>query len=113
MANGVCETVSSFQTCTLQGTRNYQQKKLRLFSALGCIKFVAMDILGPLPETEPGKRHVIVLTDPYTKLERTIVATTVALTNIATVFVDNRVISYLIPTIFVDQQPSEICIEVL
>jgi hypothetical protein len=61
---------------------------LCLFPPSGPMEFVAMDLLGPLPVTPRGNRHVLVLTDRFTKLViavdlRNIRASTVALAYIA------------------------------
>ena len=38
------------------------QKDLKLLPASGLLEFVAMDLLGPLPKTAHGNRHVLVMT---------------------------------------------------
>lgn len=98
MSSDAYTMVADCQSCTAQGTRNLRPKKFRLFSAAGPLQFVAMDILDPLSKTKPYNQHVIVLTDRYTRLTRTMPATTLTPTNAATVFVDNWVIPYGILT---------------
>lgn len=57
-----------------------------------------MDILCPLPKTKSGSKHLVVLTEQYTNLIRAIPVFTVIGTSTATVYFNNWVIPYGIPT---------------
>ena len=48
------------------------QNDLKLFPAAGPPDIVAMDLFGPLPKMAHGNRHVLVRTDRFTKLTRSI-----------------------------------------
>ena len=48
------------------------QKDLKLFPAAGPLEFVAMDLLRPLLKTAHGNQHVLVITDRFSKLTRSI-----------------------------------------
>ncbi|CDF39905.1 unnamed protein product [Chondrus crispus] len=73
MANDAFSTVRNCASCAApRGTLVRHQKDLKLFPAAGPLDFVAMDLLGPLPKTAHGNRHVLVMTDRFTKLTRSI-----------------------------------------
>lgn len=90
-------TLADRQSCAAQGTRTLHQEQLHLLSAAGLLKFLAMQIPGPLRKTKSGTQHVIILTDLYIKLPRAIPVTPVTSSSATTLFVDNRVILYGIP----------------
>jgi transposase InsO family protein len=46
--------------------------QLKLFPSSGPLEFVAIDILGPLPKTNQGHQYLLVISDRFTKLVRTI-----------------------------------------
>ena len=70
------------------------QKGLKLFPAAGPLPVVAMDLLGPLPKTAHGNRHVPVMTDRFTKLTCSIPLRTTTASVTANSFLDNWVYVY-------------------
>jgi hypothetical protein len=71
-------------------TRLLTQRKttyLKLFPPPAPLEFVAMDILGPLPETKVGKRFLLVMVDRFSKLTWTVPLRTIVGTEVAKVFV--------------------------
>ena len=56
-----------------------------------------MDLLGPLPKTAHGNRHVLVMTDRFTKLIRSIPLRTTTASVVANAFLDNFVYVYGAP----------------
>jgi transposase InsO family protein len=73
MYNDVEETV---RQCTPCLKNRVQEKKrvivMKLFRANEPLEFVAIDILGPLPKTVHGNRFLLVISDRFSKLTRTI-----------------------------------------
>ena len=62
---------------------------MKLFPAAGSLAFVAMDLLGPLPKTEHGNKFVLVITDRFSKLTRSIAVRTTNAAVVANAFSDN------------------------
>ena len=62
--------------CTLCAKERISLRKhaslLKLFPAETPLDFVAIDILGPLPRTSKGHRFLLVITDRYSKLVKTV-----------------------------------------
>lgn len=46
--------------------------RLKLFPASRHYEAIAVDVLGPLPRTWPGKHFLLVITDPFTKQTKVI-----------------------------------------
>ena len=98
MANDAYQTVRNCASCAAtRGTRVRHQKDLKLFPAAGPLEFVAMDLLGPLPKTTHGNRHVLVMTDRFTKLTRSIPLRTTTASVVASAFLDHWVYPYGAP----------------
>lgn len=74
-------------------SRDHKQK-LQLFSAAGPFEFVANGIIGPPLRTVTGYQHVIIITDSLLKLTRAIPTVRGDSTEIATIFLSNRVRPY-------------------
>ena len=73
------------------------QKDLKLFTAAGTLDFVVMNPLSPLSKTAQGNRHVLVMTDRFTKLTRSIPLRTTTAAVVANAFLDNWVYVYGAP----------------
>ena len=56
-----------------------------------------MDLLGPLPKTAHGNQHVLVITDRFSKLTRSIPLRTTTASVVANAFLDNWVYVYGVP----------------
>lgn len=94
VANKAYKAVANGQLCAAQGTKNCHQNKLFLFPASRPLELVVIEILGPLTKKKYGNYHVVILTDRWNTLTRTIPVPIIASTNAATVFIDNWVIPY-------------------
>ncbi|CDF40922.1 unnamed protein product [Chondrus crispus] len=98
MANDAFSTVRNCASCAAtRRTLVRHQKDLKLFPAAGPLDFVAMDLLGPLLKTAHGNRHVLVMTDRFTKLTRSIPLRTTTASVVANAFLDNWVYVYGAP----------------
>lgn len=62
------------------------------------MEFVAIDILGLLPRTLDGNQLVQVMTDRFPKLTRVVSRSRTALSRLASLSMDDRIIPYDIPT---------------
>jgi hypothetical protein len=56
-----------------------------------------MDILGPLPKTDHGNRLLLVITDRFSKLTRTVPLRTITALVVAKAFCENWVFAYGAP----------------
>ena len=66
-------TVRNFVSCARNRIKLQRKSKaLRLFPANGPLEYVSIDILGPLVRTRRGNRFLLVISDRYTKLTRTV-----------------------------------------
>ena len=98
MANDAFSTVRNCASCAAARRALVRhQKDLKLFPAAEPLDFVAMDLLGPLPKTAHGNRHVLVMTDQFTKLTRRILLRTTTASVVANAFLDNWVYVYSAP----------------
>ena len=89
-ANDAFSTVQNCASRTgTRGTLVRHQKDLKLFPAAGPLDFAAMDLLGPLPNTTHGNRHLLVMTVQFTKLTRNISLRTTTASVVANAFPDN------------------------
>ena len=67
---------------------------MKLFPATKPLEFVAIDILGPLVRSRNGFRYLLVITDRFTKLTRTVPIRNMTALTIAKAFVENWVYPY-------------------
>lgn len=59
------------------------------FLQRGPLKFVAVDIVGPLPKTKTSDKFIVVTTDRYLSLTRAIPTKKTTTTDVARIFVEN------------------------
>ena len=58
----------SCDTCAQNKPGPHRKKaKLKQFRAGGPMEIIAMDIMGPLPETDKGNKYILVISDYFTK----------------------------------------------
>ena len=69
-------------------------KEMKLFTPKAPLEFVAIDILGELITTKRGNRYILVISDRYSKLVRTIPLKKMTAANIAQAFVHHWVFVY-------------------
>jgi hypothetical protein len=95
MVEDVYETVRQCDTCARNRiSERTHTNKLKLFPAKGPIESVAMDILGPLPRTKHGNRFLLVISDRFSKVTKTVPLRTVTALSVARAFCDHWVYSY-------------------
>ena len=70
------------------------QKELRLFPASSPLEFVAIDLLGELIKTPRGNRFLLVISDRFSKLVRTVPMKTITAEAVAKAFVTHWVMAY-------------------
>lgn len=64
MANGFFDTLRDCQSSSIaRGSLTKLQKHFSLFPAIGTFKSVAMDILGPLPNTKSVNCFIVLISD--------------------------------------------------
>ena len=107
MASDAFSTVRNCTSCTAtRRTLVKNQKDLKLIPAAGLLAFVAMDLPGPLPKTAHGNQHVLVITDRFTKLTRSIPLRTATASVVGNAFLDNWVYVYGAPRyVLIDNVP--------
>jgi hypothetical protein len=87
MVEGVYETVRMCDTCARNRiSERTHTNKLKLFPAKGPLEFMAMDILGPLPRTKHGNRFLLVISDRFSKVTKTVPLRTVTALSVARAF---------------------------
>jgi Integrase zinc binding domain len=89
------DAVHSCEQCT----RNSDQErthvnKMQLFTAHEPLEFVAIAILGPLPKRAHGNRFLLVISDFFSKITRTISMRTTTALAVAKAFCTHWVFSY-------------------
>ena len=98
MASDVAETVRNCTTCAKNRVKERKRTSfLKLFPANGPLEYVSMDILGPLPKTDHGNRFLLVITDRFSKLTRTVPLRTITAMVVAKAFCESWVFSYGAP----------------
>jgi transposase InsO family protein len=98
MAADVAETVRSCTTCAKNRIKERNRTSfLKLFPASAPLEYVAIDILGPLPKTGHGNRFLLVMTDRFSKLTRTVPLRTTTALVCARAFCDHWVYTYGAP----------------
>ena len=80
---------------------------MRLFPATRPLEYVAMDILGPLPRTKHGMRFILVITDRFTKLTKTVALRTITSLAVARAFCRAWVFNYGIPKILLTDNGTQ------
>lgn len=108
MANDVYDTVDQCGSGACNRKHYRHKRSLQLSSASVPLIFVAMDILGPLPETTSGNQYVVVLTDCYSKLIQAIPTSKKASAHIANIFLDQLIILYGIPSFILMHNGSQL-----
>jgi Integrase zinc binding domain len=92
------EVEETVRHCTVCAKNCVTERKrtsfLKLFPASRTLEFVAMDILSPLPKTEHGNRFLLVISDRFSKLTRTVPLLTLTALGVAKAFCDAWVFSY-------------------
>jgi Integrase zinc binding domain len=93
MSADVAETVRQCAVCA-KNRIFYERKRtsfLKLFPASEPLEYVYLHILGPLTKTEHGNRFLLVITDRFSKLTRTVPLRTISALVVAKVFCENLV----------------------
>ena len=89
------------ENCTACSKNRMKEQRnvypMRLFPATKPLEYVAMDILGPLPRTKHGMRFILVITDRFTKLTKTVPLRTITSLAVARAFCRDWVFSYGTP----------------
>jgi transposase InsO family protein len=90
IAEDVYDTVSQCDLCARnQISEKRKPNPLKLFPASGPLESVAMDILGPLPRKIHGNRYLLVISDRYSKVTKTVLLRTVTALSNARAFCDH------------------------
>ena len=92
------EIEDAVRSCEQCARNNVQERSrvnnMQLFTAQEPLEFVAIDILGPLPKTAHGNRFLLVISDRFSKLTRTIPMRTTTALAVAKAFCTHWVFSY-------------------
>ena len=82
-------------------------KKMKLFPASGPLEFVAIDILGELIRTPRRNRYLLVISDRYSKLVRTVPLKKISAIEVAKAFVHHWVFVYGPPALLLSDNGSQ------
>ena len=92
MALDCCAVAKNCTTCACERVQlRKNTKEMKLFTPKAPLEFVAIDILGELITTKRGHRYILVISDRYSKLIRTIPLKKITAAHIAQAFVHNWV----------------------
>ena len=81
---------------------------MKLFTISAPLEFVAIDILGPLnPASQDGNKFVLVITDIFSKLTRTIPVRTITALKVAKEFVQRWICAYDPPKYLLSDNGSQ------
>jgi RNase H-like domain found in reverse transcriptase/Reverse transcriptase (RNA-dependent DNA polymerase)/Integrase zinc binding domain/Integrase core domain/Chromo (CHRromatin Organisation MOdifier) domain/Retroviral aspartyl protease len=95
MSTDISETVRRCVTCAKNRISERKRTSfLKLFPASEPLEYVSLDILGPLPKTEHGNRFLLVITDRFSKLTRTVPLRTITAFVVAKAFCEHWVFAY-------------------
>ena len=109
LAADVAATVRGCRTCAMNRVKLRKQlNRLRLFPATRPLESLAIDILGPLPKTETGKRFLLVITDPFSKQTQVVALRTIRAYTVAVAFCESWVFKYGIPRTFLSDNGPQI-----
>jgi hypothetical protein len=89
------DAVRSCEQCARNNVHERSRvNNMQLFTAQNPLEFVAIDILGPLPKTAHGNRFLLVISDRFSKLTRTIPMRTTTALAVEKAFCTHWVFSY-------------------
>lgn len=74
-----------------------QATQLKLFPAKQPLESIAIDILGFLPEASDGFKHVLVICDKFSRVNRAVLLRKITALNISRAFLMHWAFSYGIP----------------
>jgi hypothetical protein len=107
MTADVYETVQNCVCAQNRISENRRTNPLKLFPAKGTLESVAMDILGPLPSTKHGNRFLLVITDRYSKVTKTVPLRVVTALYVTKAFCDHWGFAYDAPvSLLTDNGPK-------
>ena len=104
MSGDLAEHVKTCRSCVMaRGLLHKKQHKTKVFPPSGPLDDIAMDLLGPLPQTRNGNQFILVITDRYSKLARAIPMNKTTAPFVAAAVLNNWIFCYGIPnTILTD-----------
>ena len=98
LAADVASTVRGCRTCATNCIKLRKDlNRLSLFPATRPLESLAIDILGPLPKTNAGKRFLQVITDRFTKLAQVVALRSVTAYTVSVAFCESWVFKYGVP----------------
>ena len=101
-------TVKNCVSCARNRVRlRRSAKKLHLFPAAGPLEFVSIDILGPLLRTGRGNRFLLVISDRFSKLTRTVPMRNVTEAAVAKAFTTYWAFTYGTPSILLSDNGKQ------
>lgn len=97
MANDVYQTVGNCIPRARNCKRFRRKRHLQLFFASKPFKFIAMDVLKPLPGPESASVVVTVMMERYSNVKKAIHTSETTATHVANAFLDHWIVPYGIP----------------
>ena len=107
MANCITHDVRRCHSCTnVYGTKFNKKHHPRLNEPSDSLEFVAISILDPLPNTTGSHAYVLVVTNRYSKLARSILLRSITKPIFADVLIMLRMFVYEIPRLLLTEKDT-------
>lgn len=105
--NEVCTIVVQYSSCARNGSQYRQKWPLQLFTSFGSLAFVAIKILGSLPDTLQCNHYALIFNDQFFKWAQAIPMFKKKPTHKANLFLNHWRVSFGILTyLFSDDSPQ-------
>ena len=108
MAADIAATIRNCNTCAKNRLRlSKRSNKLALFPAMRPLEDVAIDLLGPLPTSNKGNKHLLVISCRFSKLIQLVPLRTITAYNVAVAFTTHWVFKYGPPKTLLSDNGSQ------
>ena len=98
MTMQVFQTAQDCRDCTQsRGTRYRHHTEMKLFRASKPLKYIAIDLLGPLIKREKGCTDILVITDRFSKLARVVPLQSTKAPVVANALLEHWILPYGLP----------------
>ena len=108
MSTDIGKFVLRCPSCTRKNLKSQRKTSvMKLFPPSRPLEFVAIDILGPLPETAAGNRFVLFIGDRYSKVTQAVPLRTIYAHDVAHAFFKHWILPYGVPLLVLSDNGSQ------